>query len=137
MTFCLEDGESFKRIFKVYVLVANIALVCSGNSFTTLALSGSTSSDYTTNNQPWDSQVLEWCLAWSVLPLRRRCLFSLGWPPIQWWCHNINSPRSWCLITLTSLVSHRFLLVWFTSISQVPQRFLLGWSKLNKGCWFS
>ena len=33
----------------------------------------------------------------------RRCLFSLGWPPFWWWCHNKNMLWGRYFITSTSL----------------------------------
>ena len=45
----------------------------------------------------------------------RTCLFSLGWPPFQWWCHNKNTLWGRC----------------FTSTRFTPHLFLLGWLKLN------
>ena len=35
-----------------------------------------------------------------------RCLFRLGLPPIQWWCHNENNLWGRCFITLTSFTLH-------------------------------
>ena len=45
----------------------------------------------------------------------RRCLFSLGWPPFYWWCHNKNALWGRC----------------FTSTNFQPTIFLLGWLKLT------
>ena len=41
-----------------------------------------------------------------------RCLFSLGRPPFQWWCHNKNTLWVRCFITSSSLAPHLFLLGW-------------------------
>ena len=32
---------------------------------------------------PREIEILGWCLAGSVLPMGRRCHFSLGWPPFS------------------------------------------------------
>ena len=43
--------------------------------------------------------------------MERRCLFSLGWPPFKWFCHDKNALWERCL-TLTSFAPHLFLLGW-------------------------
>ena len=45
----------------------------------------------------------------------RKCLFSIGWSPFYWWCHNKNALWGRC----------------FTSTSFAPHLFLLDWLKLN------
>ena len=47
--------------------------------------------------------------------IRKRCVFSLGWLPFKWWCHDKNSLWGRC----------------FSSTSFTPNLFLLGWLKLN------
>ena len=53
----------------------------------------------------------------------RKCLFSLGWRPFYWWCHDKNALWGRC----------------FTSTSFAPHLFLLGRLKLNVAllliCW--
>ena len=64
---------------------------------------------------PRDIEILGWCPAATVLSHGRRCLFSLGWQPFWWWCHNENA----------------FWVRCFTSTSFAPHLFLLGRLKLN------
>ena len=42
----------------------------------------------------------------------RRCLFSAGWPPFQWWYHDKNTLWGRCFIRPTSLAPHPFPLGW-------------------------
>ena len=38
--------------------------------------------------------------------MEKRCLFSLGWPPFQWWCHNKNTLWRRSVITSTIFAPH-------------------------------
>ena len=41
--------------------------------------------------------------------MKRSCLFSLGWPPFQLWCHSKNGVPRW--FTLTSFQPHLLFMV--------------------------
>ena len=63
-----------------------------------------------------------------------RCLFSLGWPPIQWLYHNKNTLWGSCFIMQTSFTPHHFLLGWL----KLNPTLLLEQMRLAQGdeCWW-
>ena len=97
MTHMLNLFLWFFKVFTIFLALIN--LYCSKTYYYTII--------YPETLKYWVG--VQWSQSYLI---GKRCLFSLRWPPFQWWYCNKNTLWGRCLITSTSLAPLLFLLHW-------------------------